>query len=83
MNLFYSSVFLSAMQKSSNTLVTFSDWICFECGEKGHYANKCPQRCPKDQPTETSIATPQSIQRSNSYMSKFIGNQNVLRLQDT
>jgi hypothetical protein len=61
MNPFYSSVFLSAMQKSSNALVTFSDRICFECGEKGHCANKCPQRCPKDQPTEIGITTPQII----------------------
>jgi hypothetical protein len=57
MNPFPSSVFLSAMQKSSNTLVTFADRICFECCEKGHYANKCPQRQPKDQPTEIGIAT--------------------------
>jgi hypothetical protein len=61
------------MQKSSNTLVTFFDRICFECGEKGHYANKCLQKCPKDQPTETGIATPRSIQRSNSYKSQVIG----------
>jgi hypothetical protein len=42
MNLFDSSVFLSAMWKSSNALVTFFDKICFECDEKGHYVNKCP-----------------------------------------
>jgi hypothetical protein len=48
-----SAVFLSAMRKSSNALVTFSDRICFECDEKGHYVNKCPQRRPKDQPSET------------------------------
>jgi hypothetical protein len=33
MNPFYSSVFLSAIQKSSNALLTSSDWICFECGK--------------------------------------------------
>jgi hypothetical protein len=63
---FYSSVFLSAMWKSSNVVVTFFDQICFECGEKGHYVNKCPQRCPKDQPTEIGIATLQSIQHSKN-----------------
>jgi hypothetical protein len=61
MNPFDLSIFLSAMRKSSNALVTFSDWICFECDEKGHYVNKCPQRHPKDQPTETCIATLQTI----------------------
>jgi hypothetical protein len=49
MNLFDSSIFLSAMWKFNNALVTIFDWICFECDEKGHYVNKCPQRCPKDQ----------------------------------
>jgi hypothetical protein len=34
MNLFDSFIFLSAMRKSSNALVTFSDQICFECDEK-------------------------------------------------
>jgi hypothetical protein len=48
MNPFNSSVFLLAMRKSSNALVTFSNQICFECDEKGHYVNKCPQRRPKD-----------------------------------
>jgi hypothetical protein len=57
MNPFNSSVFLSAMRKSSNALVTFSDWICFECDKKGHYVNKCPQRHLKDQPTEIGITT--------------------------
>jgi hypothetical protein len=42
MNPFDSSIFLSAMRKCSNALVTFSDRICFECDEKGHYVNKCP-----------------------------------------
>jgi hypothetical protein len=56
-NPFDSSIFLSAMWKSSNALVTFSDRICFECDEKWHYVNKCPQRRPKDQPTETGITT--------------------------
>jgi hypothetical protein len=37
MNPFDLSAFLSAMRKSSNALVTFSFWICFECDEKGHY----------------------------------------------
>jgi hypothetical protein len=83
MNPFDSSVFLSVMQKSSNALVTFSDQICFECDEKGHYVNKCPQRCPKDQPTESGITTHQTIQCSNSYKSQVIGNQNVLRSQAT
>jgi hypothetical protein len=83
MNPIDSSIFLSAMRKSSNALVTFSDRICFECDEKGHYVNKCPQRCPKDEPTQTSIATLQTIQGSNSYKSKVIGNQNVLRPQAT
>jgi hypothetical protein len=66
------------MWKSSNALVTFSDRFCFECDEKGHYVNKCPQRRPKDQPTKTSITTLQSIQCSNSYKSQVIKNQNVL-----
>jgi hypothetical protein len=57
MNPLDSSVFLSVMWKSSNALVTFSDRICFECDEKGDYINKCPQRCPKDQPTEMGITT--------------------------
>jgi hypothetical protein len=65
------------MRKSSNALVTFSDQICYGCGEKGHYVNKCPQRCPNGQPTETSIATTQSIQHSNSCKSQDIGNLNV------
>jgi hypothetical protein len=71
MNPFDSFVFLSVMQKSSNALVTFSDRICFKCDEKGHYVNKCPQRRPKDQLTETGIATLQSIQHSNSYSSHW------------
>jgi hypothetical protein len=83
MNPFDSSVFLSVMQKSSNGLVTFSDRICFECDEKEHYVNKCPQRRLKDQPTETGITTLESIQHSNSYKSPVIGNQNVLRSQAT
>jgi hypothetical protein len=33
------------MGKSSNALVTFFKQICFGCGERGHYVNKCPQRC--------------------------------------
>jgi hypothetical protein len=74
MNPFDSSIFLSAMWKSSNALVTFPDRIFFECDEKGHYVNKCPQRRPKDQPTETSIGTLQTIQCSNSYKSPVIGN---------
>jgi hypothetical protein len=36
MNPFNLSIFLLAMRKSSNALVTFSDRICFECNEKGH-----------------------------------------------
>jgi hypothetical protein len=80
---FDSSVFLSVMRKSSNALVTFSDRICFECDEMAHYVYKCPQRCIKDPPTDTSIATLQSIQRSNNYKSQVIGNKNVLRLQAT
>jgi hypothetical protein len=83
MNPFNSFVFLSAMQKSNNALVTFSDRICFECDNKGHYVNKCPQRRLTDQPTETSIATLQTIQCSNSYKSQVNGNQNVLRSQAT
>jgi hypothetical protein len=67
MNPFYSSIFLSAMLKSSNAPVTFSEWICFRCDEKGHYVNKCPQRCPKDQPIEIGIAAPQSIQHSKNF----------------
>jgi hypothetical protein len=66
MNPFDSSIFLSVMQKFSNALVTFSSRICFECDEKGHYVNKCPQRRPKDQLTKTSITTLQTIQCSNS-----------------
>jgi hypothetical protein len=83
MNPFDSSVFLSAIRKSGNALVTFSDRICFECDEKRHYVNKCPQRRPKDQPTEIGITTLQTIQCSNSYKSQVIGNQNVLRSQAT
>jgi hypothetical protein len=83
MNSFDSSIFISAMRKSSNALVTFFDRICFKCDEKGHYVNKCPQRRPKDQPTETGITTLQTIQCSNSYKSQVIGNQNVLRSQAT
>jgi hypothetical protein len=45
--------------------------------------NKCPQRRPKDQPTETGITTLQIIQCSNSYKSQVNGNQNVLRSQAT
>jgi hypothetical protein len=82
-NPFDSSIFLSVMRKSSNALVTFPDWICFECDEKGHYVNKCPERRPKDQPTEMSIATLQTIQCCNSYKSQVIENQNVLRPQST
>jgi hypothetical protein len=83
MNPFDSSVFLSAIRKSSNALVTFSDRISFECDEKGHYVNKCPQKCLKDQPTETSITTLHSIQCSNSYKPQVIRNQNVLRSHAT
>jgi hypothetical protein len=83
MNQFDPSVFLSTMRKFSNALVTFSNRICFECDEKGHYVNKCPQRHPKDQPIETSITTLQTIQHSNSYKSQVIGNQNGLRSQAT
>jgi hypothetical protein len=71
------------MRKSSNALVTFSNQICFECDEKGHYVNKCPQRRPTDQPTKTGSTTLQTIQCSNSYKSQVIGNQNVLRSQAT
>jgi hypothetical protein len=81
MNPFDSFVFLSLMRKSSNALVTFSDRICFEYGEKRHYVNKCSQRRLKDQPTETDIATTQTIQCSNSYESQVIGKQNVHRPQ--
>jgi hypothetical protein len=83
MNPFDSKDFLSVMRKSSNGLVTFSDQICFECDEKGHYVNKCPKRRLKDQPTEMGITTLQTIQCSNSYKSQVIGNQNVLRSQAT
>jgi hypothetical protein len=83
MNPFYSSIFLLTMQKSSNALVTFSNRSCFECGEKGHYVNKCPQRHPNGQPTETGIATTQSIQRSNNYKYQVIRNQNVQRPRAT
>jgi hypothetical protein len=83
MNPCNSLVFVSAMRKSSNALVTFSDQICFEYDEKGHYVNKSPQRRLKDQATETSIATLQTIQCSNNYKSQVIGNQNVLRSQST
>jgi hypothetical protein len=83
MNPFDSSIFLSVTRKSSNALVTFSDRICFECDEKGHYVNKCPQRRPKDQPTKTGIATLQSIQCSNSYKSQVTGNRSVVRPQGT
>jgi hypothetical protein len=81
MNPFYLFVFLSAMQKSSNALVTSSDRICFECGETGHYANKYPQRCPKDQPTETSIAAPQIIQHPKNFQIPVMGSQKVQRSQ--
>jgi hypothetical protein len=81
MNPFYSSIFLSAMWKSSNAPVTFSDRICFGCGEKGHYVNKCPQRHPKDQPTYTGIATPQSIQHSKNFHTPVVGSQKVQRSQ--
>jgi hypothetical protein len=72
MNPFYSSIFLSAMRKSSNARVTFFEQFCFGYGEKGRYVNKCPQRRPKDQPTETGtiIQTPivgsQKVQRSQT-----------------
>jgi hypothetical protein len=72
MNQFYSSVFLSVMQKFSNALVTFPKQICFGCGEKGHYVNKCPQRRPKHQPTETGIATPQSIHHSKNFQTLVV-----------
>jgi hypothetical protein len=81
MNPFDSSIFLSTKQKSSNALEIFSDQICFECDEKGHYVNKCPQRRLKDQPTETGITTLQTIQCSNIYKPQVIRNQNVLRPQ--
>jgi hypothetical protein len=83
MNPFDLSIFLLVIRKSSNALVTFSDRICLECDEKGHYVYMRPQRHPKDRPTKTGIATLQSIQCSNSYKSQVIGNQNVLRSQAT
>jgi hypothetical protein len=67
MNPFYSSIFLSAMRKSSNAPVTFFKQIFFGCGEKGHYVNKCPQRRQKDQPIEIGIVVPQSIQHSKNF----------------
>jgi hypothetical protein len=66
MNPFYLYVSLSVIWKSSNALVTIFKWICFRCGQKGHYVNKCPQRGPKDQPTKIGIATPQSIHHSKN-----------------
>jgi hypothetical protein len=42
MNPFSLSILLSAMRKSRNALVSFSKWIYFACGKKGHYVDKCP-----------------------------------------
>jgi hypothetical protein len=47
MNPFSSSILLSAIQKSSNALVIYVGRLCYECGEKGHYVDKCPQKAPK------------------------------------
>jgi hypothetical protein len=77
MNPFYSSIFLSAVGKSSNALVTFAERICFGCSKKGHYVNKCPQRCPKDPPTEIGTVTTQSIQHSKNVHISIVGSQKV------
>jgi hypothetical protein len=81
MNPFYLSIFLSAMRKSSNALVTFFEWIWFGCGEKEHYVNRCPQRRPKDQLTETGIATSQSIRQYKNFQNPVVGSQKVQRSQ--
>jgi hypothetical protein len=69
--------------KVQQSLVSFSKWICFGCGEKGHYVNKCPQRLPNGQPTEIGIATPQCIQHSKNVQTLVVGSRKVQRSQAT
>jgi hypothetical protein len=34
---------------------------CFNCGQKGHYANRCPSRCKSSIPTPGTPAPPSRI----------------------
>jgi hypothetical protein len=40
------------------------EWRCFACGEKGHFANKCPSQC--NHPSQTAVITPAPTCGANS-----------------
>jgi hypothetical protein len=37
---------------------------CYACGERGHYANLCPNLCPR--PPQTALSTPSPTHGANS-----------------
>jgi hypothetical protein len=41
-----------------------ADRRCYNCGEKGHYANRCPNSCSRA--NQPAIATPAPTHKSNS-----------------
>jgi hypothetical protein len=41
-----------------------ADRRCYKCGEKGHYASRCPNPCTHA--NQTTIATPTPTHRANS-----------------
>jgi hypothetical protein len=53
------------------------DCRCYNCGEKGHYANRCPNPCTRANQTATATATPAPTSGANSV--PVIAKQNYAR----
>jgi hypothetical protein len=43
---------------------TLAEWKCYACGERGHYANQCPNPCVR--PPQIVAPTPAFTRRANS-----------------
>jgi Tfp pilus assembly protein FimV len=41
-----------------NATLNKANTTCFNCGQKGHYANRCPSRCKSSTPTPATPAQP-------------------------